>query len=430
MFQRKNIFTLILKLSIFFISCAIPTTTLGQNAQIYKESIASLQVVAGDDWLSPPVTTLGGLPINISFDDLTHEYHRYTYSIEHCEANWTPSTQLFESDFLRGFAEDNIIKNFQKSVNTKVQYTHYSLQIPNAECQLKMSGNYRLTVYDANNDNEKILSVCFMVVEPLAQIGLDVTDNTDWDIRGSHQQVNMTVRYGNLSVTDPQKQLQTVVLQNGIWTQQRFNIKPQYITPEGLRWEHNEALIFDGGNEYRKFETLDVNHPTMGIETVGWDGTDYHAYVWTDEPRPSYVYDEDANGSFYIRNSDNIENNTTSEYQIVHFRLRAPQQTGEVYLHGNWTHHQLAPEYRMTYNRDTKCYEGSVLLKQGYYSYQYVVANNQHELKPVSSEGNFYQTENKYQALLYFRGAGERTDRLVGYQQVSFKIGSTTSLNR
>ena len=243
MFQRKNIYTSNLKLSIFFISCAIPTTTLGQNAQIYKESIASLQVVAGDDWLSPPVTTLGGLPINISFDDLTHEYHRYTYSIEHCEANWTPSTQLFESDFLRGFAEDNIIKNFQKSVNTKVQYTHYSLQIPNAECQLKMSGNYRLTVYDANNDNEKILSVCFMIVEPLAQIGLDVTDNTDWDIRGSHQQVNMTVRYGNLSVTDPQTQLQTVVLQNGIWTQQRFNIKPQYVTPEGLRWEHNLSLI-------------------------------------------------------------------------------------------------------------------------------------------------------------------------------------------
>ena len=335
MFQIKNIYTSILRLSIFFISCAIPATTFGQNAQIYKESIASLQVVAGDDWLSPPVTTLGGLPINISFDDLTHEYHRYTYSIEHCEANWTPSTQLFESDFLRGFAEDNIIKSFQKSVNTKVQYTHYSLQIPNAECQLKMSGNYRLTVYDANNDNEKILTVCFMVVEPLAQIGLDVTDNTDWDIRGSHQQVNMTVRYGNLSVTDPQTQLQTVVLQNGIWTQQRFNIKPQYVTPEGLRWEHNEALIFDGGNEYRKFETLDVNHPTMGIETVGWDGTDYHAYVWTDEFRPSYVYDEDANGSFYIRNSDNIENNTTSEYQIVHFRLRAPQQTGEVYLRPN-----------------------------------------------------------------------------------------------
>ena len=168
----------------------------------------------------------------------------------------------------------------------------------------------------------------------------------------------------------------------------------------------------------------------MGIETVGWDGTDYHAYVWTDEPRPSYVYDEDANGSFYIRNSDNIENNTTSEYQIVHFRLRAPQQTGEVYLHGNWTHHQLAPEYRMAYNRDTKCYEGSVLLKQGYYSYQYVVAKNQNEIKPVSSEGNFYQTENKYQALLYFRGPGERTDRLVGYQQVSFKIGATTSLNQ
>ena len=39
----------------------------------------------------------------------------------------------------------------------------------------------------------------------------------------------------------------------------------------------------------------------------------------------------------------------------------------------------------------------------------------------VPSEGSFYQTENKYQALIYFRGNGERTDRLVGYQEVQIK---------
>ena len=37
----------------------------------------------------------------------------------------------------------------------------------------------------------------------------------------------------------------------------------------------------------------------------------------------------------------------------------------------------------------------------------------------MPTEGDFYQTENSYQALIYYKGTGERTDRLVGYQTVS-----------
>jgi hypothetical protein len=33
----------------------------------------------------------------------------------------------------------------------------------------------------------------------------------------------------------------------------------------------------------------------------------------------------------------------------------------------------------------------------------------------LQSEGSFFQTENSYQSLVYYRGNGERTDRLVGY---------------
>ena len=77
-----------------------------QRNEIFNSRIATLQVVAGDDWLSPPVTNLNGNPINISFDDLTHDYNRYTYKLEHCEADWTTSEYLFESDYIDGRAVD------------------------------------------------------------------------------------------------------------------------------------------------------------------------------------------------------------------------------------------------------------------------------------------------------------------------------------
>lgn len=395
-----------------------------QRNQIYSNRIASLQVTVGNNWLAPPIAKLSELnntPVNISFDDMTHEYHRYTYTIEHCEADWETSESLFASDYIEGFSEGNTIDNVAQSVNTNQLYTHYSLSIPNERCAIKMSGNYRLTVYDDNNNQEPILSACFYVVEPAARVTLAVTTNTDIDINKAHQQVSMQLNYGPLNVTDPQKQIQTVVMQNFRWDNAVRNARPQFISNSGLQWSHNKALIFVGGNEYRKFEMLDVNHPTMGIESIDWEGNNYHAYMWPDEPRPSYVYDEDANGAFYIRNSNNMANNTASEYLVVHFRLKTPRQNGDIYLNGVWTNDLFVPQYKMQFNEATGYYEASVKLKQGYYSYQYLLMKQDGTTVPVPSEGNFYQAENHYQALIYFKGSGERTQRLVGYGVMRIK---------
>ena len=168
-----------------------------QRNQIYSNRIASLQVTVGNNWLAPPIAKLNELnntPVNISFDDMTHEYHRYTYTIEHCEADWETSESLFASDYIEGFSEGNTIDNVAQSVNTNQLYTHYSLSIPNERCAIKMSGNYRLTVYDDNNNQEPILSACFYVVEPAARVTLAVTTNTDIDINKAHQQVSMQLR--------------------------------------------------------------------------------------------------------------------------------------------------------------------------------------------------------------------------------------------
>ena len=391
---------------------------LAQRHEILSPTITSLQVVAGKDWLLPPITQLGGEPINISFDDLTHEYHRYTYRIEHCEADWTTSEEIFTSDYCEGYYEDNPIDDLVESINTNTLYTHYSLQIPNERCRLKIGGNYRLTVVDNNNDDTPILTVCFMVVEPLMKVGLSMTTNTDYDINKRHQQIAMDLKYGNLTVTSPETQIKTVVMQNGRWDNAVVNAKPQYVMSDGLRWDHCRDFIFNGGNEYRKFEILDPGHPTLGIETISWDGENYNAMIWTDEPRQSYIYDEDANGAFYIRNSDNFENDYSSDYILTHFRLKSPHLEGKVYLNASWTYDRFEPKYEMQYNDLAQLYTTTLPLKQGYYSYQYLWLRNDGTTAPVPSEGNFYQTENQYQALVYYRPIGGRTDRLVGFGQI------------
>lgn len=395
----------------------LPMTLLAGN-RIYDPQIKSLQAVVNQDWLSPAVMRLYGNDfLHIGFDELSHDYHRYIYRLERCEADWTTSEGLFETDWLEGF-NNNVIEDFERSINTTVAYTHYQLMIPNDKCRLKMSGNYRLHIIDEDM-GEDVLTVEFMIAEQAMNLSMAISTNTDIDTNFCHQQVTFGLKYGSLLVTDPQEQIQTVVMQNNREDNWRWNVRPSAVSQNGLEWKHCKELIFDGGNEYRKFEVLDPSHPTMGIDRIFWDGEYYQAFPFLNEPRPNYLYDEDANGSFYLRNSNNRENDITSDYVWVNYRLRSPYMPdGDIVIDGRWTTED--PEtYLMEYDEDNKLYTATILQKLGYYSYQHLWFSEDGQSHPLPSEGNFYQTENQYQVLIYYKGTGERTWRLVAYDQLT-----------
>ncbi len=386
---------------------------------IYSPDIASLTVMAGDDWQRLPVTTMTGKAINIDFDCLSHDYHRYTYSIEHCEPDWQTSESLFPSDYIEGFLDDNTIDSGELSQDTYQLYTHYHLSIPNQNCRLTMSGNYRLTVFD--EDDDPVLAACFMLTDEAATLSMACSANTDIDVNKEHQQIAVVADLAGLKATAPDRQLRLVVMQNGNFRQAVVNPRPQYKTNTFLKWDHCRELIFPAGNEYYKFETLDPTHTTMGLEAVGWDAehSAWHAYVFPNEERRNYVYDTDANGAFLIRNSDYDSSNTKCDYINTHFSLAAPEQDGTVYLDGEWTCGQLTPEYEMTRNEETGVYEGTVRLKQGYYSYRYIVLHRDGTTSAPTTERDFFQTENSYQAFLYFKADADRAFRLVAYAHIN-----------
>ena len=406
---------------IILIICIL--TALNINAIrncILSPKIKTAQAVVNQDWLSPPVMVLGSDDkLKISFDELSHDYHRFIYNIVHCEADWTPSEELFESDFLEGF-NNNPIENYQNSINTNTLYTHYQVEIPNDRCQIKMSGNYILNVIDEDND-KKVLEIRFMVVEPLMKLGLEVTTNTDIDVNNGHQQISMELNYAGINITNHEEQIYTVVTQNSRDDNQKINIKPNMNTGRGLKWIHNRNLIFKAGNEYHKYEVLALSHPTMGIDKISWDGNNYQVFPFICEPRINYLYDQDANGAFYIRNSDNFENDITSDYVVVNYTLKSPKMPGgDIYIDGNWTESADKANYLMLYDDNDKAYKATIVQKQGYYSYQFLQATGDGKYDIPETEGSYYQTENRYQAYVYYRAPGARTWRLVAYRQVLF----------
>lgn len=418
------------KLLLFLFLISITINRLNAHV-IYDSDIKSLQVIVNDDWQAIPIMELDKNDfLRVSFDQLSHTYHRYTYKIEHCEANWDISNNLLESDYLNGF-NNNTIDNYEESINTNVLYTHYSIMIPNEKCRLMMSGNYILSVFDEDENNKKVMEVRFMILDPLMNIKLSVTSNTDIDINKGHQQVDMNLNYNGITVSNPIEQIHTTVIQNGINGETVTDAKPDYIKSDGIQWVHNRNLIFNAGNEYYKFEALSTNHPTLGIEHITWDGYKYIMSTFINFPRRNYVYDQDANGAFCIRNSDNNDNDITCDYILVKYKLKMDSdnikqinflnKNCNIIINGNWTNNYNTDEYKMSYESKDNSYNASLLQKQGYYSYRYKVIDDKGLYLPEAIEPSFYQTENKYHALVYYRKLGGRTDLLVGYANIDFK---------
>ena len=394
-------------------------TAAGKNV-IYDPQVKSLQAVVNQNWQSLPVMKLNSADrLNIDFDELSHDPHRYICHIERCEADWTTATEVFESDWLTGF-NDLIIDGYELSINTTVPYTHYRFQLPNDQCQLRLSGNYRLHIQE-DGTGDDVLTVEFMVTEQSMKLAMSASTNTDIDTNGSHQQVTMTVGYQGHSVTRPEEQIQTVVMQNCREDNCRRNVPPTFISQNSLEWSHSMDLIFDAGNEYRKYEVLDPSHPTMGIDYIRWDGEYYQVFPFVSEPRPNYLYDKDADGNFYIRNSDNRENDTASDYVWVNYRLKTDVlTTGYIVIDGRWATED-SDTYRLVYDEESGLYTASILQKQGYYSYQYLWEDAGGTRRPLPSEGNFYQTENRYQVLVYYKEIGARTWRLTAFGQITLQ---------
>lgn len=412
-----------------FRKCIILTlfllTTVGLSAQrtrSFSDQIRTVRVVVDDDPLLPPVAQLG-TPVEISFDELSHDYTRYIYKVEFCNADWTPAEEIFESDYLSGF-NGRPIEDYETSFNTTVLYTHYRFGFPNEDVRLLLPGNYRVRVFSDERDasDEPVLEACFSLLDPEMSVAVEVSANTDVDFNQGHQQVTYSVGYGQRRVVDPHRELRTVVFQNRRWDNAVVNLPPNIQKSTGVEWTHRRELIFPAGSEFHKFEILNVQLNGMGVDRMIWEAPHRHAVLFPVQPQHNYTYDEDADGAYLIRAYDDESPETQAEYLFVHFLLQTPRLAGgDIYVTGLWDDNFPTPSCRMEYDEDAGCYECPVLLKQGYYNYQFLQLDADGVGQTARTEGDFYQTENEYTILVYHRPQGGRYDALVGYSNVKYK---------
>ena len=413
-----NIFTV----ALLFIANSIAHA---QSNKVYHPMIHTLQTVVNDDWLLDDVITLGTDDwVSISFDHFSHDYHRFIYRIVHCNADWTPS-DLFEVDYMDGF-NNQPIEDYENSLNTTMLYTHYRLDLPNDDIQFKVSGNYRVEIYldeESSADTDKPVAVaCFRIVEPRMALTASVTGNTDIDTYDRHQQVSFAVSYNPSEVADPTTEIKPYVYQNGRTDNYVSALKPTHLATGRVEYTHNTQLIFPGGNEYRRFEVINMHYATQGVDKITYFEPYFHAALIPDVQRRHYSFDADHDGRYLVRYNLADDADIEADYLFVHFRLDMPRRTGgKLYLTGDFTYNDFTPTYEAVYNEAERAYEATVMLKQGAYDYQYLwVPDGSSRGLTAPVEGDSYEAENEYQVYIYHRPFGGRYDRLVAAQQIKF----------
>lgn len=363
-------------------------------------------------------------PFQLQFDDLFGNDSSYFYEIIHCDYNWNPS-DLQKRDYLQGF-DNQRIQESSSSFNCLQIYTHYRLNLPNSNTQLKISGNYILKIL--NEDKEVVFSRKFMVYEDLVSVPIQVKRARNVTNLDSKHNLEFTIKSNVINFQNPLKNIKTVLLQNGKLQTAIHNIAPQFTIGNDLVYKYDAPTQFWAGNEFLYFDNKEIRVASNNISRIDSQKEIYSCYLFTNEARANsnYYNWQDVNGNFVVRRLFAENSEIEADYSWVYFSLSAPlfrSSDGAIYVTGMFNNYALTPENKMEYNTEKGVYEKAILIKQGFINYEYTAKQVNGNIDSENAiDGNFYQTENEYTVLVYYKENTDRYTRIIGK-------GTASSLN-
>ena len=359
-----------------------------------------------------PIVKLGEKLI-LSFDDISSERRIYSYKIEHCDYNWKISN-LASTEYMTGYASDRF-RDFQNSFNTLQFYTHYELEIPNQNNRIKLTGNYLISVFD--DYGNLLFTRRFIYYQPRVNVAVSAHRSTNAATINERHSIQFVINHQNLRLNDPNNEIKVDILQNNDWNSTIKGIKPKFIRGTQLLYNYVDEISYWAGNEFLYFDTKEIRNATNNIFKTRLEDI-FNTYLYTNEARGNrpYFFFEDINGNFVLRTLDAQDVSLEADYSRVHFSLDYPDNTDDedIYIYGSFNDWQINEDNRLKYNPETGYYEAQLLFKQGFYNYTYVSVGDDGLINTHKVEGSFYQTENDYTVIVYYRKFGDRYDQVIG----------------
>jgi hypothetical protein len=381
--------------------------------------------------MSMPLITLNSSDLlELHFDDMIGYPRNFYYTYVLCNADWTPA-DVSVFDYIKGFNQ-NRLSQYRVSSVSATPYVHYQALLPERDCVPLKSGNYLLKVFLDSDTSKLAFTRRMMVVDKQVVVAAQVQQPFDNEILRTHQKIQLSVNTQQLNMLSPQ-QAKVVILQNNRWDDAIKDIQPTFIRGKMMEYNAEQDCIFPAGKEYRWADLQNFRFLSDRIERIDKMQTPFQIYMRPDAERNSmrYIFYGDRNGWDEIITTESVNPWWQTDYAFVHFTFapanNQPFAGKTVHLLGEMTGNQLGDTSKMEYDALRGVYTKTLFLKQGYYSYTYVTKDNRNPSARSDAsltEGNYWETENIYTVLFYYRSFSSRHDELVGIATTSSRSGN------
>ena len=369
-----------------------------------------------NELLDPIIKLYSSEQLKLSFDILNSNNATYAYTFIHCNSEWEYSN-IMQSEYLEGFF-DHHIHNYNYSFNTLIPYIHFECVFPNEDINFKKSGNYVILIYDVEK-NIPIITKRFMVYEEIINISMTVKKATLARDMYNKQEIDFFITdFKKLNINDPHNELKILIQKNDDWNDIISNCRPSFIDNNKLEYDYQGDISFLGGNEYRDFDLKSLRYYGKNIRNIDKKNIQgvnmYNVNLIKDkiEYSEEYIFKYDLNGKYVLSVSENRDKDIEGDYALVNFNLDIDKiHDKDIYIYGELTNWDVLNNAKMTYNEKTKNYYGSLLLKQGYYNYQYIAVDRNNLFR---IEGEYHETRNEYSIYTYYTPPWRDYDRLIG----------------
>ncbi|MEN8764732.1 MAG: DUF5103 domain-containing protein [Wenyingzhuangia sp.] len=388
-----------------------PYYTVAQTIDIPK--IKTVILKNNDDFFSKTIQPLKG-SFTFSFDDVEGLQNEYYYLITHCEIDWTPSN-LPTSYYIDGF-NNMQINNMENSFGTLQNYTHYEFSIPNEDTIITKSGNYLIQIL--NTEEDVVCERRLVIFENKLSVNLNISESRDLSSFNEKQAVSMVIRNNTLPILFPNQEIKTFIFQNGDQQIKTPFLKPTFINENTYTYRPSNDSEFNAGNEFLSFDNNEILRNNRYVQASYRVDSYFNTILATQKSRANtnYTYNPDINGDFIIRNHQSNLPETEAEYSNVLFSLLSKEEyvNKKIYIYGAFNNYQFSDENKLSLDPTGTYLTCSLFLKQGFYNYNFVVLEND-EINNKTIGGSFFETENNYEALVYFKPQNSFYYEVVGY---------------
>lgn len=433
-YRRAAISTLqfLVTVSVVVIASILPNFGFGQMQEETRlPQLKTIQLYMYNNQLGYPVLELNSADrMELHFDDMDANIKNYSYTFQLCNADWTPA-MASPFDYISGFMQQRI-SNYRTSNVALTRYTHYQAVLPDRNCAPRVSGNYILKVFPDGDTSKLAFSRRFLVFQNIAMISAEIVQPFNANFFRTHQKVEFKVNSKNLQVVNAAQQMSVTILQNARWDNAVMQLRPVFMTNNILQFNTETEAVFPAGKEWRWLDLRSLRLQSDRVDSGHYFKNSTEIFVKPTASRSAQQFNfyGDNDGMYYIATIDNFNPLWQADYAIVHFAFvpagNSPYTNKDLYLFGELTNYGKDPEAKMRFNPEKGIYETAITLKQGYYDVGYATIDKNDIKKGFSfeeTEGNYWETENSYMILVYYRPLGGRYDQLVGLTRINSLTG-------